>query len=390
MGKIRIASLFLSVMVMCGGSLSAAQGEQWLQYCAGGRTVNRSLVRPKRLELSSERPEGVDLPDFAGQTQFFAKWTTPMVEAGYLWIVVDKPLKVESDWRLFIDSDGDGHLNDETAYRDDGTGMFYSVRILFEGEDGPIAYHLDFRLSRRNEKERLHVYSAGSYESTITVGNEKIHCVLIDYNVNGAFNDKAVNLNFRECDLLLIGPEGEENAELVSKYVKIGDKIYSLEIPNDGASIKLEEATDLTLGKVRLDQDVVEFTVGGESGSFTIRPENEIVEIPTGRYQINHCIIERQDKEGALWKLVASGFDEESIFDVNETVPTELVIAEPIVIEATVDEKDSVLTFSRPRIKGRFGERIIITRNGSRPWLPELVIKNKDGSYDKNWPFQYG
>ena len=87
---------------------------------------------------------------------------------------------------------------------------------------------------------------------------------------------------------------------------------------------------------------------------------------------------------------MASGFDDKSVFDVNETVPKELVICEPIVIEATVTEKDSVLTFSRPKIRGNLGERIIITRKGTKPLLPKLLIKNKDGSYDRNWPFQYG
>ena len=174
-----------------------AQDEQWLQYHTE-REAQRIVgdMGSSNPKLTSEGPQGVEQPQFKSTEPFFAKWSTPMVETGYLWISLDRTNK-QGQWdRLFIDSNGNGHLNDETvitAYRmDQYYAYFGPVKVVFEGEDGPLTYHLNLRLYNRNEQNRrLYVYSGGWYEGTIDVAGTKKHCVLIDQNANGTFNDKS-------------------------------------------------------------------------------------------------------------------------------------------------------------------------------------------------------
>jgi len=39
---------------------------------------------------------------------------------------------------------------------------------------------------------------------------------------------------------------------------------------------------------------------------------------------------------------------------------------------------------------GQLGERIELTRNGAQPPAPKLHVKNKDGTYDRTFSFEYG
>jgi len=63
-----------------------AQQEQWLQYHSS-REASQIFgeVRSQTIELSTQQPAGVKLPQFKGQNQLFAKWPTPMVKSGHLW-----------------------------------------------------------------------------------------------------------------------------------------------------------------------------------------------------------------------------------------------------------------------------------------------------------------
>ena len=213
----------ISVLILT--SAAGAQDEQWLQYHSE-REAQRIIgdMASSRLEVTSEKPQDVQLPKFKGTQQFFTKWSTPMVESGQLWIALDRTHE-QGQWdRLFIDSNGNGHLNDETAITAYRTDQYYTyfgpVKVVFEGEDGPVTYHLNFQFYNRNERSRgLYVYSGGWYEGDITVAGAKKHCTLIDQNANGTFNDKS--LNAAECDRIRIGKKGGRDTCYVGNFIEV-------------------------------------------------------------------------------------------------------------------------------------------------------------------------
>jgi len=382
-------AVVISVLILTAHA--QAQEQQWLQYHSS-REASQILggMPGQVLELSAEKPAGVELPQFKGQNQFFAKWSTPMVKSGHLWIALDRTHKYGPCDLICIDSNGNGHLNDETAvatYRTEQYNAYFGpVKVIFQVEDGPVTYHLNFRFYSSNDSNRrFYASSGGWYEGEITVGAEKKHCVLFDYNTNGTFDDKS--LEARECDRIRIGKKGEPDTCFVGNYIDIDGTLYRPEIARDGAYIKLAKAEDVKFGNIRLPESITEFSAGGENGLFTIKPEKGTGSLPVGKYHIEHWAIERKDEHSALWKL--QGRPEKGVFDIAEDKETEISVGEPVVATLDASEREGTYSFSH-NMKGRDDERIELSRSGARPQAPKLHIKSKDGKYDRTFSFQYG
>jgi hypothetical protein len=374
--------------------LSAATAEelQWLQY-GSARDAHRIVgdMRSQKVELSDTKPKGVELPEFKGHRPLFGRWSTPMVKAGHLWIALDRTHKYGLYDRLFIDSDADGHLRDETAvepYRTErNEAHFGPVALVLEGEDGPITYHLNFESECDENRAELAVSSGGWYEGTVTVGQEKKHCVLIDYNANGAFDDKSLDPD--DCDRIRVGKKGDRDSQFVGNYVQVDGLLYRLETARDGAYVKLTKAEDVKFGNIRLPEATVELTAGGENGLFTLKPERGIAQLPIGKYRIGRWAIEREDEEDHRWKLEGRWFDSRGNFEVSEESETTLTIGEPVNSILNARRRDSEYSF-RQYLGGQLGEYVQLTRDGTRPQAPKLHIKSADGKYDRTFAFEYG
>jgi hypothetical protein len=383
----------LCVAISCG--ICAGQEQQWLQYRSarevsllGGRTGSVSLG-----PLVAERPAGVEMPQFKGATPLFAKWQTPMVKSGFLWIALDRSNKAGPYNLLCIDSNGNGRLDDETvatAYQiDQSSASFGPVKVVFQVEDGPVTYHLNFRFYNYNrERPELIAYSGGWYEGDITVGGAKKHCVLFDYDVNGTFDDRSPNAG--ACDRISIGDKTGPDASLVGRYIELDGVLYEPQIARDGAFVKLTKAENVKSGRVRLPTSITALQVGGENGSFMIKPKDGVGSLPVGTYRVLSWSTERTDDSGAKWQVNGRNVPEKvGGFEVAEGKDAELDIGEPFV--ASVGATTTAKTYNlRLVTAGRAGEQIELLRNGTRPQAPKVRIKNADGTYDRTFNFEYG
>ncbi len=384
--------LYVGVGLLVLTMQTQAQDEQWLQYHSS-REAGQILggMGQKILELSAEQPLGVKLPQFKGQNQFFAKWSTPMAKSGFLWISLDKTHKKGPYDLLYTDSNGDGHLNDETAvqaYRTDQNNAYFGpVKVIFEIEDGPVTYHLNFRFYNYSDQNKIYASSGGWYEGDITVGGKKKHCVLFDYNTNGTFNDKSANA--AECDRIRIGKQGGQDTLFTGNYIVDDETLYQSEIARDGAFIKLTKAENVSFGSVRLSESITQFSANGKNGLFILKPEKGIASLPVGKYCVYDWAIERKDETDTNWKLEGSGLSQKNAFDITEGKETILSIGEPIVATLDASEREGTHSFNHS-MKGSAGERIELTRNGAQPQAPKVHIKSKDGTYDRTYSFQYG
>jgi len=379
----------ISLLVLA--SIAGAQ-EQWLQYHSSREAQQIvGYMGASMLKVTSEKPQGVELPDFKCNEPFFARWSTPMVAGDDLWMALDRKSKYGPHDLLYIDSNGNGSLADESAlepYRqDERRTTFGPVKVLFEGEDGPITYHLNVEFHSYRDHRYLIIRSAGWYEGTMTVAGVKKHCVLIDYNVNGTFNDKS--LRAHECDRIRIGKKDSQDTRFVGNYIEVDGVLYRPEIAQDGAYIKLSKAEDVRFGDIQLPKMITEFAAGGENGLFILEPQQGVGKLPVGKYRINHWEIDRKDEKGSAWVLRGYESREMDDLDVTRDRKAELSIGEPIICTLEASKRDSTYSF-RQSLKGQLGERIELTRNGSRPQAPKLHIKSKDGSYDRSFNFEYG
>jgi hypothetical protein len=368
---------------------TGAQDEQWLQYHSereayriiGGRSSSRTVT--------SDKPQDVNLPEFKSKQQFFVEWLTPMVKSGKVWIALDRTSE-QGNWdRLFIDSNGNGHLDDEDAVKAYQTTEYYTyfgpVKIVFEVEDGPVAYHLNFRFYHRDDRNRrLYIYQGGWYEGEITIEGQKKNCMLVDYNVNGTFNDKS--LQSRDADRIRIGRKGSEDTRFTGNYIEVDDVLYRTEIARDGAFIKLTRAEDVKFGNIKLPEAITEFSAGGENGLFTRDIKNGAARLPVGKYRINHWQIDRKDDKGKSWTMRGSSFSDRGDFEVTEETETALEIGEPVTAGLQVNINGGNYEFSK-NIRGSLGEYISLTsagRNVRDLW--KMSAKKMDGSFAKSYP----
>jgi hypothetical protein len=383
----------VEIMLLVLVSKVWAQQEQWLQYHSS-REAGQILgdAGSQTIQLSSEQPAGMKLPKFKGKNQFFAKWPTPMVKSGFIWIALDRMHEQGLYDTLYIDSNGNGQLDDEAAvaaYRTDQRSAYWGpVKVIFEVEDGPVTYHLNFKAYQpRTGGCELFASSGGWYEGDVTVSEEKKHCVLFDYNANGTFNDKSANA--AECDRIRIGKQGEESTLFTGNFIMVDEILYQPEIARDGACIKLTKAEGVKFGTVRLPESITQFSANGENGLFILKPEKAVASLPAGKYSVYDWIVERQDEKGTNWRLKGSRLGERNAFEVTEDLQAVLSIGEPII--ATLDSSESEGTHSfRHSMVGRALERIELTRNGAQPQAPKVRIVSADGTYDRTYSFQYG
>lgn len=384
-------AISLSLVTVLLAFIARVQGRQQLQY-RSSRDARKIVggLGYQRLGLTAEKPEVMNLPDFKERYPLFFKWSSPMAQSGHLFIAIDCTDHNGSHDLLYIDTNGDGNLKDETvihAYRTNSRYTYFGpVKITLENEESPITYHLNFQLYDYGPRTLL-VHSGCWYEGTITVEGVKKQCMLIDYNANGTFNDKSLESN--KSDRIQIGTKGKKKAFFVGNYIEIDDKIYRLEATRDGASIKLAAADDVAFGKIQVPEMITEFAAAGENGLFMRKPDNGIVELPLGKYRINRWSIERKDNAGNNWKLDGSGFSEKGIFEVKKTEEIKVTIGEPIISSLDVQIRSETLYF-RLNMEGQLDESITITRNGARPPAPKLCIKSEDGKYERTYDFRYG
>jgi hypothetical protein len=374
-------------------SAVVAQQEQWLQYTVANEAWqivgDMGAARP---QATSEKPQGVELPEFKCDDPLFVRWNTPMVEAGGLWIALDRAKKQGPYDSVYVDSDADGSLTDESAcqaYRQEQRYTYFGpIKVVFQTEEGPITYHLNIQFYDYQDRRYLYIRPAGWYEGTVTLAGEQKHCVLIDQNVNGTFNDKSLNAG--SCDRIRIGKKDSRDTRFVGNYIEVDGVLYTTEIARDGAYVKLAKAEDVTFGALRLPEAITEFAAGGENGLFIVKLKEGAAKLPVGKYRIDHWRIERKDDKNTNWQLQGRYFSGDSgLFTVAADSQAELSVGEPVISTLEAQLRESQYYFSQ-NLQGRMGERIELTREGAQPQAPKLRIKNKDGKYDRSFSFEYG
>ncbi|MHC4324636.1 MAG: hypothetical protein ACYSUX_10225 [Planctomycetota bacterium] len=150
-----------------------------------------------------------------------------------------------------------------------------------------------------------------------------------------------------------------------------------------------QNTRDTVYGSIRLPESISRFEADGGNGTVKIRPDKQVERLPAGQYHVRFWKAERKDDGGNTWALSGYYFGQDNPFEIKDGGQTKLDVGEPII--ATVDALNVGSGYSFNQIiKGRHAETIELTRNGSRPQPPKLHIKNKDGSYERTFSFEYG
>jgi hypothetical protein len=373
---------------------ASAQQEQWLNYRTSADADSVVGKTPGQvLEFAAEKPEKTALPAFTAKDPLFARWKTPAVPAGFLWIALDRSSANGPYDLLYIDSNADGSLADQTpikassaaAFEAQQSAEFRQVKLLLPGEDGPAAYHLNLNVWLGSQTKRIVAQAAGWYEGNVQIGDKKHGCVLFDSNANGAFNDACAD--YEQSDCIKIDSGSPFVIGRVGKYIQADGAMYELQVARDGAFVRFNPAKDISLATVKVNGSAQKFSAGGQNGLFVVSVSDGQAKLPAGKYRLSHWEIQKKDDTGAQWDLAAAAPVD---FEVAADKQATLNIGEPVSGWVAYARQDRTWVFSEPRLKGRLGERITITRGGQMPPPPALLIANADGTYKSRFTFEYG
>ncbi len=376
------------------GSSAAAQDEQWLQYRFGqdiARVTGGSVSM--FIEIKQDKPAGAELPAFKSKQPMFGRWRSPMAKNGAVLLALDRNAKYGPYNLLYVDLDGDGNLADETVLVARSTDRYQTrfspAKVILDGEDGPVGYHLNFTAARyEDNSDQLYVSGGCWYEGDVKVDGVSKHCILIDYWPNGTFNDKS--MKFFECDRLRIGDkDAKTEPVLVGDFVQIDGKLYELDVARDGAYVRIRPTKDIACGSIKVPETITELTAGGRMGQIAVSIEKGVGKLPTGEHRVHHWTIERKDEKGNTWQLKGSNSSDEGLFKITQDQTTSLAVGEPIISTLELYKQQDQYSF-RQKLAGEMTGNIEVLRNGKRADPPKLHIRSKDGTYDQVYSFAYG
>jgi hypothetical protein len=361
------------------------QSEQWLEYHTG--TEGRAYHAVK---ITTNAPAGIALPTLNGLA-YFGRWLTPMDPAGGRWFCVDRTRPSGMFDRLFIDTAGNGRLDDKTpvqARTDSYYAHFPPVPLVFKGEDGPITYHIALQCYQYERKpQQMLAMSAGWYEGMVNFDGVKKRIQLIDGNVNGTFND----LSSEPYDSDRVQVEGDKTTErFLGRMLEVDGKFYRIEAARDGAFVKVKKEDNVTLGQVRVPENISEFAAFGTNGHFVRKPVNGEFTLPAGTYRIFRWAINRKDDKGAAWTLSGYNFPKDATFEVSAGKPAELKIGEPVQAVLKADERANRQIEFSLNFEGLQKESIEMLRGGERPRGPKLMLANAAGTVCYTNTFEFG
>ena len=145
-----------------------------------------------------------------------------------------------------------------------------------------------------------------------------------------------------------------------------------------------------TMGKVEFSAKVDNFMVSRNKCFIRMVAGDGAGQLPAGEYKLGSWEVKKKDKEGVEWALTASvSSAKKGVFEIARDKPVKLDVGEPIVVQLSANKGRSGYSFSQ-KLVGRMGESISILRDGARTNPPKLRIKNKAGTYDKTFNFEYG
>jgi hypothetical protein len=377
-GSLVLASLAAANLVL-------GETEQWLQY----RTT-REPQGYRWIDLTNTPPAEINWPKL-GSNALYGQWKTKLDPKGGRWICVDRTLKSGPCDRLFIDSNGNGRLDDETPLkatrRDEYMSNFEPVRLAFKGEDGPLTYHLICHFYQfGTNRAQLLTGSGCVYEGKVNLAGKKRLLQLVDNTVNGVFND--ISPNPYDSDRVVIdGQDG--SSRYLGRLLEVDNQLFRVEVAADGACIKAQLAQNVVLGAVRFPETISEFTAVGTNGHFVRKPVKGETTLPVGAYRVHAWSIDRKDSNGGSWQLSGSSFSEFSTFTVTAAQPVALDIGEPVRTALQATQNKGEFSFSL-RLYGSLGESIQIMRGKEQAPAPQLQIASVAGALRTTNNFQYG
>jgi len=314
---------------------------------------------------------------------------------------------------LCVDANNNGNLADDAKIapkpiQGGGAAQFPPVELAVTSDGRPYPYHLEVHCCG-SSRDHVHVYPGAYCEGEISFGDKTHKIALFDDNCNGTFNDPyAVPENYgrdgpvyARGDTLVIDLDGDgklskeynDTAEMfhLGNYMSFGDRCYRVDIAPSGNSMIFQEA-DVPCGYIAVDAKRHSVELLGDDGALKLSGSDPREKAPAGEYRIAACSFEREDEQGALWRIVGRGDWSQRAIEVNADEKTALKVGPPLTAEVTVSKEGNSIALGLD-VKGQSGETYStrdFQKAGEGVPAPRFEVRTKKGETIARGQFEYG
>ena len=311
-GRVHAAAFLAALVAGLLWAAVAARGQeaQPLAYRSSDQAEEVIGLTPgQNLEWSWDPSAGLALPTFTSKRPLFARWVSPMVPGGAVQMALDPSVAGGPYDRLFLDTNVDGRLADESpipafsaAKNPYGQSVeFRQVPVRLIGPRGTLAYQLDLKLEIKGGEPSLMVATAGGRrEGKVTIDGRTLTCMLIDTNANGTFNDRGEDLS--GGDVICVGDPSALQVAPVTDYIEVSEKLFGLEVAQDGSFVKFVSLEKRGLGFLRMPPDIARVALSAGRRRLVLDAQAGRTPVPAGSYRVDAWLQVRRDSSGAVWR----------------------------------------------------------------------------------------
>ena len=370
----------------------------------GGRmsylTANRSettAIRPPELR---ETP-----PDVPSQPAYFK------VRAGdkYIHGVTYRSTRDSRFVKLLLDTNGDGLFSDEREYLGSWMRMIQITVTYYFGpvatQHGDVGIEAGSFVAQCSNGQWLVFYPAIYREGQVLLDGKKYKIALVDNDFDGKYNrffvPPAKGSREPGSDAFAIDLDGdlefnyrqpcESELMPLSRFVKVNDNYYSIEVAENGSTIEFRKATP-RFGQIDFGGEQVSARLWSDIAPQWIKGDGRS-SVPAGRYGAVVLELAKKDSSGdkVVFAIDKGGAGELADFKVRPGQVTSFQLGPPFQIKTSM-ERSGEKVFVSFSMQGRSGElyKPGATINGKEVPEPAFRIIDESGKVVHSGRFEYG
>jgi hypothetical protein len=323
-----------------------------------------------------------------------------------------------SEYKLYVDTDLDGDLAEETPFTSARQAQKRSMLEILTGgggaspsqpaKFGPLSLPLgdggaevEFNVQVMNQYGYAYLFPASYRSGQVEIDGKGYEVNLIDSSYDGRYDSafaagSPFGADWFAIDLdrngrMMESRSGPSEVIPLPRMVRVGDAYYSLDVVPDGSAIRVAEVQP-KYGAIDLASKDLSLTLWSDSGCHVLTGAEKPQQVPAGRYRTMAIVLSGKDDKGVTWTCQSAG-DTGSLSDfqlaAGET--REIKAGEPLRPNISISGPPGTAYFAFS-LTGQAGEQYAAgaERNGRRQGAPTFKVTDEAGKVLLSAAFEYG
>jgi hypothetical protein len=309
--------------------------------------------------------------------------------------------------RLYIDTDADSSLSDETpiemkivqnqvAY----TALWVQVPGRAEGTTTRIGL---YGYTDGSRYVYLQIVPAGYVRGTVELDGVAYRVAIVDANLSGEYAGFATAETLsdpRSYDQIAFGTPNASRAEgkdqgteiaPLTRVVHLGDAYYAVQVTPGGERIELTK-TEPAFGTLDVQDAGMRLTLRSETGTHKLDSAGPW-RLPAGAYTLAGLSLQRKDAEGQWWMLQGMFWEGGSLarFEMRAGETTTIPAGQPLALDTSILWRDDAVDINLA-VVGRAGEHYMagVSGPGGQKDPPTVSIVDRSGKELASGKLAYG